>query len=61
MNEPGRKRKAWLSKMYQKKKGLATNRKNLAKIDVTESKQLKRFFGDRRREKKGGKIETRIL
>jgi hypothetical protein len=53
MNEPGRKRKAWLSKMYQKKKGLAPNRKNLAKIDVTESKQFKRFFADRRREKKG--------
>jgi hypothetical protein len=41
--------------MYQKQKGLAMNRKDLAKIDVMEIKGLRLFFGDHGRGKKGGK------
>jgi hypothetical protein len=47
--------------MYQKQKGLVMNRENLAKIHVTEIKRLRRFFGERGRGKKRGKIGEKFL
>jgi len=52
---------ARLSKMYQKQKRLGMNREYRAEIDVIEIKEISWFCDGQGREKKGVKIEAKIL